>query len=411
MAALRHPNVVMFMGLCLEPPCIVTEFCARGSLYDVLKKARSTPAFAQQLDWSRRISMALDAAKGVLQLHSHKPPILHRDLKSPNMLVDRHWRVKVTDFNLSRMVKSGSSNASVTSMLANNPRWLAPEVVCKHDYSKAADVYSFGIILWEMMTWRLPWDDLNPFQIMLVLTQQRDRPEIPPLDTLPGQPLPDIEDYIGLMQDCWSEDVLKRPRFEDIIISLRGLLESANNRHKLQKTLTAVPRLSTSCAVPPNMNKLAVVGQTPFGGPGADPQQTPTPLEGQAKPGPLQVYETDRPFFGSTPVGGLDIMTSSQHGTGKGDGRSEYQKDPISGGQSQQQILQSALRHKGRSPTRRHTFGGTATNFGDQFDTAPSLFSIKVPNGKACACSGSSLVPSLLLHCVFLRWSSSSGCH
>ena len=60
------------------------------------------------------------------------------------------------------------------------------------------------------------------------------------------------------------------------------------------------------------MNKLAVVGQTPFGGPGTDPQQTPTPLEGQAKPGPLQVYETDRPFFGSTPVGGLDIMTSEQ---------------------------------------------------------------------------------------------------
>ena len=63
MAALRHPNVVMFMGLCLEPPCIVTEFCARGSLYDVLKKARGSPAFAQQLDWSRRLSMALDAAK------------------------------------------------------------------------------------------------------------------------------------------------------------------------------------------------------------------------------------------------------------------------------------------------------------------------------------------------------------
>ncbi|DBB01412.1 TPA: hypothetical protein ACH3X1_000077 [Trebouxia sp. C0004] len=377
MAALRHPNVVMFMGLCLEPPCIVTEFCARGSLYDVLKKARGTPAFAQQLDWSRRISMALDAAKGVLQLHSHKPPILHRDLKSPNMLVDRHWRVKVTDFNLSRMVKAGSSNASVTSMLANNPRWLAPEVVSKHDYSKAADVYSFGIILWEMMTWRLPWEDLNPFQIMLVLTQQHDRPEVPPLDTLPGQPLPGIDDYIGLMQDCWREDASKRPRFEDIIISLRGLLENANNRHKLQKTLTVVPRLLTSCAVPPNMNKLAVVGQTPFGGSGADPQQTPTPLEGQAKPGPLQVYETNRPFFGSTPVGGLDIMTSSQQGTGKGGGGSDYQKDPISGGQSQQQILQNALRHKGRSPTRRHTFGGTATNFGDQFDTAPSIFTNK----------------------------------
>ena len=63
MASLRHPNVVMFMGMCVEPPCIITEFCARGSLFDVLRKARISPAFAQQLDWSRRLSMALDAAK------------------------------------------------------------------------------------------------------------------------------------------------------------------------------------------------------------------------------------------------------------------------------------------------------------------------------------------------------------
>jgi serine/threonine protein kinase len=63
MASLRHPNVVMFMGMCVEPPCIITEFCARGSLFDVLRKARTSPAFAQQLDWSRRLSMALDAAK------------------------------------------------------------------------------------------------------------------------------------------------------------------------------------------------------------------------------------------------------------------------------------------------------------------------------------------------------------
>ena len=58
------------------------------------------------------------------------------------------------------------------------------------------------------------------------------------------------------------------------------------------------------------MNKLAVVQQTPFGSPGADTQQTPTPLVGKAIPGPLQIYETHRPFFGSTPVGGLDIVTS-----------------------------------------------------------------------------------------------------
>ena len=81
-------------------------------------------------------SKHLVTTQGVLQLHSHKPPILHRDLKSPNMLVDRHWRVKVTDFNLSRMVKTGSTNASVTSMLANNPRWLAPEVISRTEQTR-----------------------------------------------------------------------------------------------------------------------------------------------------------------------------------------------------------------------------------------------------------------------------------
>ena len=63
MAAIRHPNVVMFMGICLSPVCIVTEFCARGSLSDVIKKAASRAVFAQQLDWPRRTAMALDAAK------------------------------------------------------------------------------------------------------------------------------------------------------------------------------------------------------------------------------------------------------------------------------------------------------------------------------------------------------------
>ena len=75
-------------------------------------------------------------------------------------------------------------------------------------------------------------------QIMMALTQQHARPELPPLETLPGQPLPGIQDYLQLMQDCWHEDPSKRPRYEDIIISLRGLLESAANRHKLQMTLT-----------------------------------------------------------------------------------------------------------------------------------------------------------------------------
>lgn len=64
----------------------------------------------------------------MLQLHSHPHPILHRDLKSPNLLVDKHWRVKVTDFNLSSMFKSYTNACNHSSAAAANPRWLAPEV-------------------------------------------------------------------------------------------------------------------------------------------------------------------------------------------------------------------------------------------------------------------------------------------
>jgi hypothetical protein len=101
MVSMRHPNVILFMGVCPDPPAVVTEYCSRGSLYDLLRAARGAPALARQLDWPRRLGVALDAAKGMLYLHSHKPPIVHRDLKSPNLLVDRHWRCKVRGGGLS----------------------------------------------------------------------------------------------------------------------------------------------------------------------------------------------------------------------------------------------------------------------------------------------------------------------
>lgn len=184
MLSLRHPNVVSILGVCLKPPAIVTgksacngdmtsphgtsaqgpppfltnhgarcaEFCARGSLYDVLRKAADSPAHAAQLTWARRLSMALGAAKGCLYLHSCQPPIIHRDLKvcavagdeeprqlalhrscsrhqtflqSPNLLLDDAWRLKISDFNLSDRTSNGASILSAGQ--GNNPLWLSPE--------------------------------------------------------------------------------------------------------------------------------------------------------------------------------------------------------------------------------------------------------------------------------------------
>ncbi|XP_050899067.1 probable serine/threonine-protein kinase SIS8 isoform X2 [Lathyrus oleraceus] len=99
MRRLRHPNVVLFMGAITRPPnlSIVTEFLPRGSLYRLLHRPNS------QLDERRRLRMALDAARGMNYLHNSTPVIVHRDLKSPNLLVDKNWVVKVCDFGLSRM--------------------------------------------------------------------------------------------------------------------------------------------------------------------------------------------------------------------------------------------------------------------------------------------------------------------
>uniref|UniRef100_A0A2P2L9X1 non-specific serine/threonine protein kinase n=1 Tax=Rhizophora mucronata TaxID=61149 RepID=A0A2P2L9X1_RHIMU len=99
MLRLRHPNVVLFMGAVTRPPhlSILTEFLPRGSLYKLLH--RPNPL----LDEKRRMKMALDVAKGMNYLHTSHPTIVHRDLKSPNLLVDKNWAVKVCDFGLSRM--------------------------------------------------------------------------------------------------------------------------------------------------------------------------------------------------------------------------------------------------------------------------------------------------------------------
>ena len=101
MAKLRHPNIVQFLGWSLLPKnrlAIISQFVPRGSLFDLLHRSSIV------IEPRRRLVIAKDIAKGLLYLHSCEPPIVHRDLKSPNLLVDRDFTVKVCDFGLSRMM-------------------------------------------------------------------------------------------------------------------------------------------------------------------------------------------------------------------------------------------------------------------------------------------------------------------
>lgn len=208
MKQFRHPNILLYMGHCVESNdiCIITEYLKRGSLYHTLHK----PTIP--LSWSRRIAFALDAAKGMQYLHAFEPMVLHRDLKSANLLLDENWKVKVCDFGLSRLVETIASTMTV----CGTPCWVAPEVLRNLSYNAKADVYSFGITLWEIATRSHPYEGLPPFRVVFLVGTQGSRPAVP------------IDCHVGvaaLMQRCWAEDPNERPPFHHIVPVLQALLD------------------------------------------------------------------------------------------------------------------------------------------------------------------------------------------
>ncbi|XP_020211478.1 serine/threonine-protein kinase CTR1 isoform X1 [Cajanus cajan] len=211
MKGLRHPNIVLLMGAVTKPPnlSIVTEYLSRGSLYRLLHK----PGATEMLDERRRLSMAYDVAKGMNYLHKRNPPIVHRDLKSPNLLVDRKYTVKVGDFGLSRL-KANTFLSSKSA--AGTPEWMAPEVLRDEPSNEKSDVYSFGVILWELATLQQPWSNLNPPQVVAAVGFKGKRLEIP-RDLNPQ--------LASVIEACWANEPWKRPSFSSIMDSLKVLLK------------------------------------------------------------------------------------------------------------------------------------------------------------------------------------------
>ncbi|XP_058204079.1 serine/threonine-protein kinase CTR1 [Rhododendron vialii] len=211
MQRLRHPNIVLLMGAVTQPPnlSIVTEYLSRGSLYRLLHK----PGAREVLDEKRRLSMAYDVAKGMNYLHNRNPPIVHRDLKSPNLLVDRKYTVKVCDFGLSRL-KANTFLSSKSA--AGTPEWMAPEVLRDEQSNEKSDVYSFGVILWELATLQQPWSTLNPAQVVAAVGFKGKRLDIP--RSLNPQ-------VAALIEACWANEPLKRPSFSGIMETLRPLIK------------------------------------------------------------------------------------------------------------------------------------------------------------------------------------------
>ncbi|KAL1457206.1 hypothetical protein WDU94_001861 [Cyamophila willieti] len=193
---LNHPNIVKFKGVCTQAPCycIVMEYCAYGPLYNLLKDGEEVPP--QRLyNWARQI------AAGMNYLHSKQ--IIHRDLKSPNVLIGTKEVAKISDFGTSREWNNKSTKMSFAGTVA----WMAPEVIRNEQCSDKIDIWSFGIVLWELLTCETPYKDVDSSAIIWGVGSNSLHLPIP--STCP-------DGFQLLMKMCWSNSPSSRPSFKQI---------------------------------------------------------------------------------------------------------------------------------------------------------------------------------------------------
>eukprot|EP00727_Mastigamoeba_balamuthi_P002316 m51a1_g12081 putative serine threonine kinase (537) ;mRNA; f:3007-5389 len=163
---IRHPNIVLFMGACTEPHnmFIVTEWMDMGNLLQLISSSH-------QLEKQRGIAILTSTCSALTYLH--KCSIVHRDLKSSNILLNENMEVKVSDFGMEAV-----KTANKISTLCGTIAWMAPEVLSSARYSEASDVYSFGIVMSEILSGEVPFKGLNKVVVAREILQGK-RPDIP----------------------------------------------------------------------------------------------------------------------------------------------------------------------------------------------------------------------------------------
>eukprot|EP00731_Ephydatia_muelleri_P025552 Em0017g635a len=198
MKSLKHKNIVQLFGVAKDSDggILILMELATDSLYGVLKK--SSPEIKKSMNWATQV------AQGMRYLHYEAPQtILHGDLKSPNVLSFSNGVVKISDFGCSKVFNVTHATSAAISIL-----WSAPELFSATQRPNlACDVYSFGILLWEMFTHKQPYEGMSLAAILSKVVNENMRPEVP--STCP-------DSVSGLMMKCWDSDPKKRPTFEII---------------------------------------------------------------------------------------------------------------------------------------------------------------------------------------------------
>ncbi|KAB2609781.1 hypothetical protein D8674_040163 [Pyrus ussuriensis x Pyrus communis] len=217
LSQLHHPNIVAFYGVVSDGPvtdlATVTEYMVNGSLKQVLQKKDRT------IDRRKRLIIAMDAAFGMEYLHEKN--IVHFDLKSHNFLVNmrdpQRPVCKIGDLGLSKIKQRTLVSGGVRGTIP----WMAPELLSGNNnlVTEKVDVYSFGIVMWELLTGEEPYGRLRSEEMIAGIIKGSLRPEIPSWCD---------PTWRSLMERCWSSDPNTRPTFSEIAKDLRAMSAAMN---------------------------------------------------------------------------------------------------------------------------------------------------------------------------------------
>jgi len=211
-----HPNVCDLLGVCTKPGfpiCIVTELLSEGSLVDLFRTGKIF------IDANLAVTIAKDIASGMS--HLHKENILHCDLAARNLLVSPKGKdqyvIKVADFGLSHLSESDNYNLRAEAKFPI--RWSAPEVMTRGQVSKAADIWSFGVVVWEILECEKPFHEISSNNdVMRKVCNEGFRLERPTRIEIPDR-------LWEIVQSCWLVDPKQRPTFQELYKQL-GELEA-----------------------------------------------------------------------------------------------------------------------------------------------------------------------------------------
>ncbi|PRP74807.1 hypothetical protein PROFUN_06668 [Planoprotostelium fungivorum] len=241
---LRHPNIYLFMGTTIRDGelYIVTEYMEKGSLKQLLAKE------SKILTWEMIIRMSLDIAQGMNYLHSYKPMIIHRrgiDLKTGNILSDKDYNLKICDFGVAKFMQKENK---VTRSYFSTVAWSSPELLENGAYTEKTDVYSFGLVLWSLLTGNEPWETKNEFQTIYAVMTLDERPQMPERVNA---------EFEALIRKCWSRKPLDRPSFTTIVETLNKIKSDPTDSKSKSDTLDNILLKAEECLQQNSIEKVS----------------------------------------------------------------------------------------------------------------------------------------------------------